>query len=404
MGILDYFIRNSLLRSSIYIATSLIVLFLFNLESDKFQEIFNGSFREFIFSNSLSYNFNLIGRTFMEPLGNIYVFSIFFIGLLLINLNTFIKIIVFKKEINMPYALNFFNPIKKYEWQDRNTKTSHDKFFKSTINSIVYKNRISIDLVKYENSKNAIIQYLTLPNDFELNIVPFKDKGVELQFFKLPFFIEFENKRYKKGSINLGLSSQGIHYIDILKLTHLICVGESGSGKSTLLNILSSLLKPKHGEVLYDNSDLYAIKNSKLLNIRRKDFGIIFQAHYLFRGFSANENLEIASLLSNEKVDDNLLESLKIKHVMKQGVGELSGGQQQRLSIARILTKNPKIIFADEPTGNLDKQTANEVMNTLFDYIKNNNAGLILVTHEDEIAYECDKVYKLVDLKLEELK
>jgi len=181
-------------------------------------------------------------------------------------------------------------------------------------------------------------------------------------------------------------------------------IGVSGSGKSTLLNILSSLLKPKYGEVLYDNSDLYAIKNSKLLNIRRKDFGIIFQAHYLFRGFSANENLEIASLLSDEKVDDNLLESLKIKHVMKQGVGELSGGQQQRLSIARILTKNPKIIFADEPTGNLDKQTANEVMNTLFDYIKNNNAGLILVTHEDEIAYECDKVYKLVDLKLEELK
>ena len=181
-------------------------------------------------------------------------------------------------------------------------------------------------------------------------------------------------------------------------------IGVSGSGKSTLLNILSSLLKPKTGSVLYNNSDLYALKNDKLLNVRRKDFGIIFQAHYLFRGFSADENLKIASLLSNEEIDDNLLESLNIKHVMKQGVGELSGGQQQRLSIARILTKKPKIIFADEPTGNLDKRTASEVMNTLFDYIKNNDAGLILVTHEDEMAYECDKVYKLVDLKLEELK
>ncbi len=181
-------------------------------------------------------------------------------------------------------------------------------------------------------------------------------------------------------------------------------IGVSGSGKSTLLNILSSLLEPRNGSVIYKEDNLYSLKDSTLLNIRRKDFGIIFQAHYLFRGFSADENLEIASLLSNEKTDDDLLESLNIKHVMKQGVGELSGGQQQRLSIARILTKKPKIIFADEPTGNLDKQTASEVMNTLFDYIHLNDAGLILVTHEDEIAYECDKVYKLVDLKLEELK
>ena len=191
---------------------------------------------------------------------------------------------------------------------------------------------------------------------------------------------------------------------DLQECKSIAIIGVSGSGKSTLLNILSSLLKPKNGTVVYRNNDLYSLKDDKLLNIRRKDFGIIFQAHYLFRGFSANENLEIASLLSNEKIDENLLDSLNIKHVMKQGVGELSGGQQQRLSIARILTKNPKIIFADEPTGNLDKQTASEVMNTLFDYIKNNKAGLILVTHEENIAYECDKVYKLVDLKLEELK
>jgi len=181
-------------------------------------------------------------------------------------------------------------------------------------------------------------------------------------------------------------------------------IGMSGSGKSTLLNVLSSLLKPNSGTITYNNDDLYSLKDSKLLKIRRKDFGIIFQAHYLFRGFSADENLQIASLLSNKDVDDELLSSLNIEHVMKQGVGELSGGQQQRLSIARILTKQPKIIFADEPTGNLDKQTASEVINTLFDYIKQNNAGMILVTHEEEIAFNCDKVYKLVDQKLQELK
>ena len=181
-------------------------------------------------------------------------------------------------------------------------------------------------------------------------------------------------------------------------------MGVSGSGKSTLLNILCSLLQPKEGSIIYKGTDLYGIKNSELLNVRRKDFGIIFQAHYLFRGFSANENLQIATLLSQNEADDNLLASLNIEHVMKQGVGELSGGQQQRLSIARVLTKKPNIIFADEPTGNLDKVTASEVMNTLFDYIKNNSAGLILVTHEDEIAFQCDKVYKLIDLEFKELK
>jgi putative ABC transport system ATP-binding protein len=89
---------------------------------------------------------------------------------------------------------------------------------------------------------------------------------------------------------------------------------------------------------------------------------------------------------------------------MNQSVGELSGGQQQRLSIARVMTKKPKIIFADEPTGNLDKNTAQLVLDTLHEYIKQNDAGLILVTHEIDLARQCDKVYKLENLELQELK
>ena len=181
-------------------------------------------------------------------------------------------------------------------------------------------------------------------------------------------------------------------------------IGISGSGKSTFLNILSSLLNPINGEVFYNNINLYKCNKDALLEIRRKDFGIIFQSHYLFRGFNANENLEIASLLSEEKIDTKLLKDLNIDFVMNQSTGELSGGQQQRLSIARVLTKKPKVIFADEPTGNLDKQTANDVMNSLFSYINDNNAGLILVTHEEDIAFKCDKVYRFQDNKLEELK
>lgn len=203
---------------------------------------------------------------------------------------------------------------------------------------------------------------------------------------------EFDYKLFK--DINLS-----IH-----KKESIAIIGTSGSGKSTLLNILSSLLKPSSGSVVFKSQDMYSLKQKKLLKIRRDDFGIIFQAHYLFRGFSAIENLEIATLLSGENIDDNLLKELKIEHVLNQGVGELSGGQQQRLSIARVMTKKPQIIFADEPTGNLDKDTANIVINTLFNYIKNNDAGLILVTHENELAMRCDKVYKLEELKLQELK
>jgi putative ABC transport system ATP-binding protein len=203
---------------------------------------------------------------------------------------------------------------------------------------------------------------------------------------------EFDYKLFQ--DINLSLK----------KKESIAIIGTSGSGKSTLLNILSSLLKPSTGSVVFKSKDIYSLKQDKLLKIRRDEFGIIFQAHYLFRGFSAIENLQIATLLSGEKIDENLLKELKIDYVINQGVGELSGGQQQRLSIARVMTKKPKVIFADEPTGNLDKDTANIVMNTLFNYIKNNDAGLILVTHENDLAMKCDKVYKLEDLKLQEIK
>ena len=179
-------------------------------------------------------------------------------------------------------------------------------------------------------------------------------------------------------------------------------IGVSGSGKSTLLHILSTFLKPNKGVVKLFDKDIYHLKDEELIEIRKKRIGIIFQFHYLFNGFTALDNIKVASLLAETEIDNSLLKKLKIENVIEQNIQTLSGGQQQRVSIARVLTKKPKIIFADEPTGNLDRDTAFEVMDILENYIEENNASLLLVTHDIEIAKKCDKIYQLKDKKLTE--
>jgi len=174
-------------------------------------------------------------------------------------------------------------------------------------------------------------------------------------------------------------------------------IGRSGSGKSTLLHIFSTFIKPNVGTVKLFGNNIYAQKDVMIEALRRYDIGIIFQFHYLFKGMTAMENIDVATMLSGESMDENILEKLEIKELMKQKIGELSGGQQQRVSIARVLSKKPRIIFADEPTGNLDKETANLVMDVLLDYIKEYDAGLLLVTHDEQMASQCDSVYRLKD-------
>ena len=177
-------------------------------------------------------------------------------------------------------------------------------------------------------------------------------------------------------------------------------MGRSGSGKSTLLHILSTLLEPDSGSVRLFGRDIYSQNRRDIELIRRKDVGIIFQSHYLFKGMSAKENIEAATLLAQTSIDNNLLKMLEIDYVIDKKVGDLSGGQQQRVSIARVLSKKPKIIFADEPTGNLDRDSAIMVMRVLNEYIKTNNAALFLVTHDIEVAKMTQKMYKLEHKKL----
>ncbi len=179
-------------------------------------------------------------------------------------------------------------------------------------------------------------------------------------------------------------------------------VGRSGSGKSTLLHIFSTFLKPNSGNVTLLDHDLYSLSDGQIELLRRYDIGIIFQFHYLFKGMSAFDNIDVATMLSGEEMDDEILKKLEIDHLMSHKTSELSGGEQQRVSIARVLSKKPRIIFADEPTGNLDKETATLVMDVLLTYVKENDAGLVLVTHDESLAARCDNVYKVEENRLNE--
>jgi len=188
--------------------------------------------------------------------------------------------------------------------------------------------------------------------------------------------------------------------LDLNKKDTIAIIGSSGSGKSTLLHILSSFLKPESGEVFLEGKNIYSLKEKELIEFRKKKIGIIFQFHYLFNTFSALENIEVSSILSETNIDYNLLKRLKINDVINQNIQTLSGGQQQRVSIARVLVKKPTFIFADEPTGNLDKKNAFEVIDILKEYTDKNDAVLIVVTHDLEIAKKLDKIYEIKNKKL----
>ncbi len=180
--------------------------------------------------------------------------------------------------------------------------------------------------------------------------------------------------------------------------------GPSGSGKSTLLHVLSSLENPTSGKVIYGAKDLSSYSDNQLSILRRRRFGFVFQAYNLVQELTGYENILLPVMLDHKRADekylDQLIDMLEIRDRLSHLPSALSGGQQQRIAIARALANRPSILFADEPTGNLDGRSGREVMSLLKYVSKELGVTLILVTHDLEVAEQADRVLTLEDGKI----
>ena len=187
-------------------------------------------------------------------------------------------------------------------------------------------------------------------------------------------------------------------------------LGKSGSGKSTLMHVMSGLDRPEAGQVLIDGKDILRLKQKEVDKFRAEKIGFIFQSFFVQGNESVYDNvslpLEIAGLpVSQRKARvQAALEAVELADKIKNKAKDLSGGQKQRLAVARAIANEPNIIFADEPTGNLDSLTGEKVEDMLFGYNKDKGVTLIIVTHDPELAAKCDMLVSIKDGKIESIK
>ena len=181
-------------------------------------------------------------------------------------------------------------------------------------------------------------------------------------------------------------------------------MGPSGSGKSTLLHILGGVDTPTDGHVYVDGTDITTLDETALAIFRRRQIGLIYQFYNLIPILTVEENMTLPLLLDDKKVDrahfDSLVQVLGLQHRLGHLPSELSGGQQQRVSIGRALMNNPAILLADEPTGNLDSKNSKEIVELLRQFNKALNQTVIIITHDERIALDADRVIAVEDGKI----
>lgn len=213
------------------------------------------------------------------------------------------------------------------------------------------------------------------------------------------------HKIYKDGKRELHVL-KGVS-LELRKDDIVAIVGPSGAGKSTLLHILGGIDRPSSGRVFLDNSDFYSLDDARRARFRNQKIGFVFQFYHLLPEFTALENVVLPALIKRRETKDKkqglknraeiLLEDVGLGKRMHHRPGELSGGEQQRVAIARALVNNPKVLLCDEPTGNLDSEMGQEILNILFNLNKKHNTAIVIVTHDREIARKAHKIIEMKD-------
>jgi len=182
-----------------------------------------------------------------------------------------------------------------------------------------------------------------------------------------------------------------------------VIIGASGAGKSTLLHLLAGLDRPDSGNVLYNELDIFNLSDDKLAHFRNKNVGLVFQFHHLLPEFTALENVAIPQMIEGKALSESskkakkLLESVGLTQRVEHKPAELSGGEQQRVAVARALANDPEVIFADEPTGNLDSANSDAIHNLIVELRDKFNKTFVIVTHNKGLVKLADKVFEMKD-------
>lgn len=213
--------------------------------------------------------------------------------------------------------------------------------------------------------------------------------------------VRVENLSKQYGSGETAVKALNNISFSVKKGEFVAIVGPSGSGKSTLLHMLGGVDKPTSGKVIIDNTDIYSLNETQLAIFRRRQIGLIYQFYNLIPVLSVEENITLPLLLDEHKVDEkqfnNIVDILGLENRLDHLPNQLSGGQQQRVSIGRALISNPAIMLADEPTGNLDSKNSKEIIELLKMFNKTFSQTLIVITHDEQIALQADRIITIED-------